>query len=106
MMYMVKYGATTSGINVPPAVESKLLARDNISRLMDNMITHLEEMTRTTGDNTGAKLYGSLDLRDVESFLEVNEGERVPGDLYQLIRQEQHCPWVCRNIYVRCLYKT
>ncbi|KAG0221667.1 hypothetical protein BGX31_009646, partial [Mortierella sp. GBA43] len=109
VMYMVKYGAMTAGIVVPPLLqprpagmigqgqEQDCLTKENIGQLIDDTITHLEEMNRDTDSDTNTQRWDliRIDLNDVKSYLEVNEGDHLPGSILQLTRLERHYSWVC-----------
>ncbi|KAG0209558.1 hypothetical protein BGX31_002078, partial [Mortierella sp. GBA43] len=104
MMHMVKHGAMAAGLVVPPLLQSKHtglaeqsqgLSKENISRLIDETIAHLESMT-LPGDS-GTDIEGSRDLSDVKSYLEIDGDDHFPGDIHQLTILEQHCSWVCKE---------
>ncbi|KAG0205555.1 hypothetical protein BGX31_002927, partial [Mortierella sp. GBA43] len=107
MMYMIKYGAMAAGTVVHPLLQSRhtgmieqsqghhRLSKENFNRLVDDTITHLECMALPI--DHGMNMEGSRGSSDVKSYLEVNGDGKIPGDMHQLTRPEQHCSWVCRE---------
>lgn len=108
-MYMVKYGAVASGFIVPPLSRSKLVVRakedqehvgfvkKNISRLVDDTINYLEDMTRAMDNDPEATSHWSLrpaDTDELKSYLSLNPGEKFPGGLYLWTKQGS-CSWIC-----------
>ncbi|KAK3825453.1 MAG: hypothetical protein J3Q66DRAFT_327811, partial [Benniella sp.] len=90
MMYMIKYGVTTSGFVVPPLPQCKFVT---IGRLVDSTITYLEATTRVL-DSVPTS------LRELRSYVNVNEREDFPSDLNHLTRLGQPCSWVCSEHYL------
>ncbi|KAI8358169.1 hypothetical protein B0O80DRAFT_275402 [Mortierella sp. GBAus27b] len=107
MMYMIKYGAMADGYVVPPLLQSKhagiteqnqeqhCLTKETIARLVDDTITHLEEVGHAADSDTNIQRWRVLG--DMKSYLEVNEDDHFPGAMHQLTRLGQHCSWVCRE---------
>ncbi|KAI8358168.1 hypothetical protein B0O80DRAFT_444147, partial [Mortierella sp. GBAus27b] len=107
MMYMIKYGAMAAGYVVPPLLQSKhagtteqnqeqyCLIKETIARLVDDTITHLEEVGHAADSDTNIQRWRILG--DMKSYLEINEDDHFPGTIHQLTRLGQHCSWVCRE---------
>ncbi|KAK3825452.1 MAG: hypothetical protein J3Q66DRAFT_436522 [Benniella sp.] len=109
MMYMVRYGAISSGFVVPPLAQSNIattmeqnhdhpiFVKENIGHLVDDTIAYLEDVTRAFDSDTVATsqwITGPPDLAELKSYLDTND-EHFPGRLHQLTIQEEHSPWVC-----------
>ncbi|KAG0209557.1 hypothetical protein BGX31_002077, partial [Mortierella sp. GBA43] len=100
MMYMIKYGAMAAGYVVPPLLQSKhagtteqnqeqyCLTKETIARLVDDTITHLEEVGHAADSDTNIQRWRVLG--DMKSYLEVNEDDHFPGAMHQLTRLGQH----------------
>jgi hypothetical protein len=116
MMYMVKYGAMAGGLTVPPLLGLNLateadveeghlsFVQKNISRLVDDMITHLEEVIGTIDDDIRTTAYqklGTLELVQLKSHLRVKDGECFSGDLSKVTSQEGHDTWICKHSLAR-----
>ncbi|KAF9985187.1 hypothetical protein BGZ65_011494 [Modicella reniformis] len=110
MMYMAKYGAKAGGLIVPPLLGLHLendveasqehpdFVKKNISSLINDTITHLEETIGTIDRDSDASAYqklNTLDLTQLKSYLRVRDGESVNGDLCQAMTQDGHCVWIC-----------
>ncbi|KAI8600117.1 hypothetical protein EDD21DRAFT_141720 [Dissophora ornata] len=121
MMQMIKYGFTIAGVVVPPlahfkvvegieAVQKSLdLAKNNISSLVDETISFIQnQKSNANGGIDMAEDQVSLDrlevlegadLRQLESYLNVNDKGRVLGELYRIVTHEGHVKWVCMDHY-------
>ncbi|KAF9361552.1 hypothetical protein BGX34_007084 [Mortierella sp. NVP85] len=108
MMYLVKYGATSAGRFIPPLSDFKVDAdqgqlhfpKGDLSRLVDDMITYLEDTIRANNngkDPTSNWELNSSELTQLKSYLEVEEDENVFGNLCQTITRDRHCVWMCSN---------
>ncbi|KAF9344353.1 hypothetical protein BGX34_005765 [Mortierella sp. NVP85] len=88
-MYMVKYGAETRGLVVPP-----LLGLNCAIGEVD-------------GDTAAHPSLDATELAGLESHLKVNGGDSVSGGLSQMKRRKAHYLWVCcehlRELYMSTL---
>ncbi|KAF9354672.1 hypothetical protein BGX34_010881 [Mortierella sp. NVP85] len=120
LMYMIKYGIAAAGLFVQPLASTKLLSGldlaqehlrhlGNIGPLVDDTIRFLQDMKTTTqpcdgpaASQTESKKVEALegaDLRQLESYLKVQDEGRVLGNLYRTITPEGHVKWVCFDHY-------
>ncbi|KAK3818928.1 MAG: hypothetical protein J3Q66DRAFT_338883 [Benniella sp.] len=106
MMYLVKYGATSAERFIPPLSDLKVdvdqgqlhFPKGDLSRLVDDMITYLEDTIRVNNnekDPTSNWELKSSELAQLKSYLEVEEDENVLGNLCQTITRDRHSVWVC-----------
>ncbi|KAF9363663.1 hypothetical protein BGX34_003596 [Mortierella sp. NVP85] len=107
MMYMIKYGAKTRGLVVPPLLGLKhSIGEDqDIGQLVDNTIEHLKEAAGCTDDDTTA--HQNLDvteLGELKSYLKISEG--FSGGLNQVQIQKEHYPWICSDHLRECYEST
>ncbi|KAF9362412.1 hypothetical protein BGX34_006231 [Mortierella sp. NVP85] len=113
MMYMAKYGVESSGFVVPPSAhiatktkegqENPDSIKENIDRLVDVTITYLEATTHSFDNDAGTTSQwnvGPTDLGELESHLEISEGEHFPSDPFQLTTQGGHRLWLCSEHYL------
>ena len=113
MMYMVKYGVASSGFVVPPSEHIATKTKgsqenfdsvgENIDRLVDDTITYLEVTTHSFDNDAGTTSQwnvGPADLGELESHLEIIEGEHFPGDPFQLTTQGGRRLWLCSEHYL------
>ncbi|KAK3815375.1 MAG: hypothetical protein J3Q66DRAFT_208502 [Benniella sp.] len=90
MMYMVKYGARTEALIVPPLLglhhatvpddgqEHFAFLKENIGRLVDDTIAHLEETFRALGGGTNPAAHqrlGTEQLAQVKRYLQLQGGD-------------------------------
>ncbi|KAK3813949.1 MAG: hypothetical protein J3Q66DRAFT_411256 [Benniella sp.] len=124
MMYMVKYGAKTEGLAIPPLLgihhatvpaggqEHLRFFKKNIRRLVDDTITHLEEVFRALGRDPNAAAHqklGSRQLSQVKQYLTIKGEDNgvesgkdtLMGDLSQTMTQDGRCVWVCSKHKLR-----
>jgi len=109
MMYMVKYGASSSGFVVPPLLQSCIgteieqgqertsFAKETIGHLVDDTIAYLEDMTHPFDNDTNVASQWSIrptELAELKSYLEIGEDKHFPGGLHQLTTHEGHYSWV------------
>ncbi|KAF8925344.1 hypothetical protein BGZ58_000882 [Dissophora ornata] len=121
MMQMIKYGVTVAGIIVPPLALFKLvegveaaqktldIAKKDITPLVDDTITYIKgqsnkadvdsEPLTTVSELDRLEVLEGADLRQLESFLKIKDGNRVLGNLYRIITPEGHVKWVCIDHY-------
>ncbi|KAK3829322.1 MAG: hypothetical protein J3Q66DRAFT_410832 [Benniella sp.] len=120
LMYMIKYGIAAAGLVVQPLASTKILrgldlAQEhlkhlgNIGPLVDDTIRFLQDMniTKQSCDGPAANHTESMkvealegaDLRQLESYLKVQDEGRVLGNLYRTITPEGHVKWVCFDHY-------
>ncbi|KAF9357467.1 hypothetical protein BGX34_009362 [Mortierella sp. NVP85] len=117
MLYMAKYGAKTEGLVVPTLLglhhailpdddKERLRFFKNISRLIDDTITYLEESFGAIGSDTNTAAHqklGSKQLAQVRRYLMIegeDEGDEededaLVGDLGRTMTQDGRCVWVC-----------
>ncbi|KAI1320454.1 hypothetical protein EDD11_000839 [Mortierella claussenii] len=126
MMQMLKLGIAAAGIIIPPLSQLKLvdgidaiqmgldITKNSISPLVDETITFLEDQrTNTDSGIDGAsemfemdklEVLEGADLRQLESYLKVQDEARVLGNLYRTLTDDGHVKWVCMDHY-RATYK-
>ncbi|KAG0312342.1 hypothetical protein BGZ99_009577 [Dissophora globulifera] len=119
MLQMVKYGFVATGVTVPAlahfkqiegidAIQQTLdISQMTIGSLIDDTIAFIEDQADNMIDGINM-LAGSLgfysyevlegaDLRQLQSYLEVNDSNRVLGNLCRIVNSEGHVKWVCRD---------
>jgi len=104
MMYMVKYGAMTGGLFVPPllglhhAMEDQRNLRfieKNIGRLVDDSISYLQGAAGSTdGDISTQQGLSAVSLTKLKSHLKIKDGECFTGGLRWIEFQQSHS-WIC-----------
>ncbi|KAF9357465.1 hypothetical protein BGX34_009360 [Mortierella sp. NVP85] len=118
IMYMVKYGAKSEGLVVPPVLglhhaivpdddqEHLGFLKKNISRLIDDTITYLEKVSGAIGSDTNTVVHqrmSSKQLGRVERYLKI-EGEEEEDEqdrrilidgLSRAMTQDGRHVWVC-----------
>ncbi|KAF9345691.1 hypothetical protein BGX26_002870 [Mortierella sp. AD094] len=120
LMQMFKYGITTASVIVPALSTLKLLdnveaikdkidsATKSIGNLVDEAINFLETRQSNAANidiQSGESKFDKLealegaDLRQLESYLKVNDSARVLGNLYRIVTLEGHVKWVCLDHY-------
>ncbi|KAI1299065.1 hypothetical protein EDD11_006549 [Mortierella claussenii] len=121
MMQMVKYGFTVAGMVVPAlahtglvdridAVQSGLdLAKNDLGSLVDDTINFINTQYENADGNMDAvtdqlkldklEVLEGADLRQLESYLSVNDLGRVLGNLYRITTVEGKVKWVCMDHY-------
>jgi hypothetical protein len=121
MMCMINYGITAGGIVVPPLANLKILEgleaaqkhmdylKKNIAPLVDDTINFLKDIKRngTVGDELSSdhtefdklEALEGADLRQLESYLKIQDEGRVLGNLYRIVTSEGHVKWVCLDHY-------
>ena len=104
MMYMVKYGAISSGRVVPPLLDLKAdrfgFSMKDIGRLADDMIMYLEDAICTnSGDNdpTFGWELDPLELAQLKSYLKADEDENVFGSLCHTKTPDRYSVWICNK---------
>jgi hypothetical protein len=118
IMYMVKYGAKSEGLVVPPQLglhhvtvidgdqEHLGFLKENISRLIDDTITHLEKVSGVIGSDTNTVAHQKLSSKQlgrVERYLRIEGGEEEDGEdrgvliggLSRATTQDGRRVWVC-----------
>ncbi|KAF9350000.1 hypothetical protein BGX34_001458 [Mortierella sp. NVP85] len=109
MMYMVKYGAKTKDLVVPPLLNLNHTTGEgyNIGQLVDHTIKHLKEATGyTDGDTTAHQSLDAKDLTNIQSHLKVMDGESLSGCLSQMMIQKEHYAWICSDHWRECFEPT
>jgi len=100
MMYMIKYGAKTRGLVVPPllSLNHAIGECENIGQLVDETITHLKEASRSAGGNTIVPQgLNASELNALKSHLKIKDYENFSGGLSPLKTQKAHHPWICKD---------
>jgi len=124
MMYMVKYGAKTEGLVVPPLLglhhaivpasgqEHLQFFMKNIGRLVDDTITRLEEAFGVVRSDTNTAAHQKLgygQLNQVRQYLTIKWKDRgvkggkdvFVGDLSRTMTLDGRCVWVCSKHKLR-----
>ncbi|KAG0222965.1 hypothetical protein BGX31_008774 [Mortierella sp. GBA43] len=111
MMHMVKYGIRTSGLLVPPLLglghtsntdmdqHHLSFVQQNISRLVDDTITYIEESTGTLDKDNDTATRHSLsasDLEKITSYLDVKDSVSFTGDLRRMTTPDRRI-WICND---------
>ncbi|KAI8604425.1 hypothetical protein EDD21DRAFT_350947 [Dissophora ornata] len=127
MMEMVKYGYMTRGIVIPSLAHFKVvegieavrekpdIVRHDFASLVDSSITFIQgQMSNPSGrvdlptepvdlDRAVAldrmEVLKGADLRRLESYLRVQDNDRVLGNLYRIATAEGNVKWVCNDHY-------
>jgi len=106
MMYMVKYGARVGGLVVPPflglnrAIEDRghLQSIKNISRLVDDTITHLQEANGSVDNDVSTpRSLNAIEFTELKSHLKVKDGECSLGGLSQMEIQRSSYTSICSD---------
>ncbi|KAF9348284.1 hypothetical protein BGX26_000286, partial [Mortierella sp. AD094] len=120
LMQKFKYGIATASVVVPALSTLKPLdfveaikgkfdpATKSIGNLVDEAINFLEtrqgnatnidvDLSQTEFNKLEAP--EGVDLRQLESYLKVNDEARVLGNLYRIVTSEGHVKWVCFDHY-------
>jgi len=118
ILRMLKFGISVAGVAVPAV--SLLVCEDTIVKTssslrmlignlqsgMDETIMYLEKMSKEdqaiNGPSQRMKNNEALegaDLRQLETFLMVEDENRVLGNLYKIVTPEGHVKWVCVDHY-------
>ncbi|KAK3815357.1 MAG: hypothetical protein J3Q66DRAFT_441490 [Benniella sp.] len=125
MMYMVKYGTRMGGLVVPPLLGLNHATADNedqgciqfikknISRLVDDAMTFLQEVIGTIGGDTSTpQRLDTKDINELKSHLNSKERQHIHGDLNSVMikiqgMEELHFTSVCsdhlRDCYIAAL---
>jgi len=121
MMCMIKYGIIAGGMVIPPLANLKILEgleaaqqhmdylKNNIAPLVDDTINFLQDIQRNGafGDELSInrtefdklEALEGADLRQLESYLKIQDEGRVLGNLYRTVTSEGHVKWVCLDHY-------
>ncbi|CAO3572352.1 unnamed protein product [Mortierella alpina] len=127
MMQMIKFGITAAGIVVPALSDSKLAesteavqkilehGESTMDALVDETISFLEGILGNVDAGTRSaekrveldqqELLEGVDLRQLESFLCVEDRGRTLGNLYRTVTSEGHVKWVCIDHH-RTMHRT
>ncbi|KAI8603156.1 hypothetical protein EDD21DRAFT_442262 [Dissophora ornata] len=119
MMHMIKYGVAAAGIVVPAlahfgvgkgidAVQETLkLAGHSFGSLVDHTIAYLQdqengascEIDVSTGqvDFDRMEVLAGVELRQLESYLNVCDKDQSLGNLYRTVTDDGHVKWVCND---------
>ena len=100
MMYMVKYGAKTRDLMVPPllGLAHAIGEHKNIGQLVDDTILRLKEATgHLDGDYTEQQGLNATELTGLQSHLKVTDGGCFTGGLSQRCIQKGHYAWICSD---------
>ncbi|KAG0240489.1 hypothetical protein BGX31_001904 [Mortierella sp. GBA43] len=111
MMHMVKHGVETSGLLVPPLLGFRhasnvdmdqhhlSFVQQNMDRLVDDTIAHIEEVTSILGRDNNTATHSSLtapELEQIKSYLGIKDGETLTGGLLPMTTQDR-CTWICKE---------
>jgi hypothetical protein len=111
MMYMAKYGINSGGLLVRPLLglhhANKVdtnrhhlsFVQQNISRLINETIAHLEEAISafdTTMETTSRNALSTSEFTQIRSYLKIKGTESLTGGLGKKILQG-HCVWICSD---------
>ncbi|KAI7823329.1 hypothetical protein BC939DRAFT_503261 [Gamsiella multidivaricata] len=121
LMQMIKYGITIAGVIVPSlahfkiaegveAVEGRLkFVKENLGSLVDSTINFIEDQQQNNKSGVDAAeeqtrvdeldVLEGADLRQLESYLKVQDEGRALGNLYRIVTEEGHVKWVCIDHY-------
>ncbi|KAG0330565.1 hypothetical protein BGZ99_000036 [Dissophora globulifera] len=121
ILQMVKYGFIAAGVALPAlghikiiegidAIRRKLdIPKATIGSLIDESISFISEQTANTADRINLALDGmeldkqevleGANLRQLKSYLKVNDASRVLGNMYRIVTMEGHVKWVCMDHY-------
>ncbi|KAG0205946.1 hypothetical protein BGX28_002538 [Mortierella sp. GBA30] len=118
MLQFIQFGIVTATIVVPPLANFKLveglemvqasldLANNTVGALVDESISYIQQQKPGNIDvpkdgielNKQEVLEGA-DLRQLESYLNIQDQGRVLGNLYRIVTPEGHVKWVCMDHY-------
>ncbi|KAG0359336.1 hypothetical protein BGZ54_009984, partial [Gamsiella multidivaricata] len=124
LMQTIKYGIKIARVVVPQlahfkitdgikAVEEQLkFVKKNFGQLIDNTIGFIEGQQQNNKDNKDGvyaaegqtrmdevEVLEGADLRQLESYLRVQDEGRTLGNLYRIVTEEGHVKWVCIDHY-------
>ncbi|KAG0246599.1 hypothetical protein B0O80DRAFT_531922 [Mortierella sp. GBAus27b] len=122
MMYIVKYGAIAAALKLPAMGSLKTTddsaegedrvehLRKDIARRVDDTINYLHEVQRNSRtyvkpttfhtDLENLETLRDTDLRDLKSYLKIQDKGCNLGKLYRIATQEEgHIKWVCLDHY-------
>ncbi|KAG0363953.1 hypothetical protein BC939DRAFT_183360 [Gamsiella multidivaricata] len=121
LMQMIKFGISVAGVVVPPLAHFKVVegieeverhlkfVRENLEPLVDDTIHFIEgqqknpsggmELTEGQTQMDKLEVLEGADLRQLESYLKVQDESRVLGNLYRIVTAEGHVKWVCIDHY-------
>jgi hypothetical protein len=100
MMYMIKFGAKSRGLVVPPLLRLNNAIGDggSLDQVVDDTISHLKDATRCIDGDTKAQQYLDVTgLAELKSHLKIKDGEDFSGGLSRMKTQNAHYPWICRD---------
>ncbi|KAG0360774.1 hypothetical protein BGZ54_009390 [Gamsiella multidivaricata] len=121
LLQMIKYRVTIAGVVVPQLAHFKIADRVeaageqlkfvkmNLGPLVDNTISFIEDQQQNNKDGVDAAerqtrmdeldVLEGAGLRQLESYLRVQDEGRTLGKLYRIITKEGHVKWVCIDHY-------
>ncbi|KAG0314807.1 hypothetical protein BGZ99_007845 [Dissophora globulifera] len=119
IMKALRFGVMIAGVVIPPLLHvaegisniEKIIgvAAKELGSLMDETIRYIKDHERDSNEYIDATSSGielnmlealeGADLRELESFLSINDKGRVLGNLYRIVTQEGHVKWVCMDHY-------
>ncbi|KAI8350779.1 hypothetical protein B0O80DRAFT_126524 [Mortierella sp. GBAus27b] len=112
MLHMVKYGIRTSGLLVPPLLglchmsstnmgqHHLSFVKRNIGRLIDDMISYIDETINIPNGNNDTATHQSLSASELEQitlYLYIRDGSSITGDLCRLLTSKERCTWICND---------
>ncbi|KAF9357777.1 hypothetical protein BGX26_003085 [Mortierella sp. AD094] len=121
MMQMMKYGFAAAGVVVPGLAQFNVVegidtvlkglhtAQSSLGNLVDETIKYIEYKKFNTGYEPDAstnscelnkhEVVEGADLRQLESYLSIQDRGRVLGNLYRTVTHEGNVKWVCMDHY-------
>ncbi|KAF9114308.1 hypothetical protein BGX27_011209 [Mortierella sp. AM989] len=120
MMQMMKYGFAAAGVVVPGLAQFKIVegintahhsleyARSTLGTLVDETINYIQDKSGSgfepdsvtnSYELSRQEVLEGADLRQLESYLGIQDHGRVLGNLYRTVTHEGHVKWVCMDHY-------
>ncbi|KAG0294905.1 hypothetical protein BGZ96_000229 [Linnemannia gamsii] len=120
LLQMLKYGAVVAGVVIPPLAQLKIadgldtakqsadVLYSSMEPKVDSAIEYLQGLsssnqgsstTENTSYENNLEALEGADLRQLSSFLKINDEGRVLGNLYRTVTGEGHVKWVCLDHY-------
>ncbi|KAF9363659.1 hypothetical protein BGX34_003592 [Mortierella sp. NVP85] len=111
MMYMIKFGAKSRGLVVPPLLNlSHVIGEgESIDQLVEETISHLKKATGSINGDTTHQCSDSTGIAELKSHLKIKDGEGFSGGLSRMKIKNEHYSWICndhlRECYESSLYE-
>ncbi|KAG0246137.1 hypothetical protein B0O80DRAFT_426407 [Mortierella sp. GBAus27b] len=108
MMYIIKYGATTDKLVVPPLAQLNIVegldigqrgtnGHSDLEQLVNDTITYLKEVIEINDDAMDAALHQKLEQRQFNRYLKYVGDDRGSGTLRRMKTPDESCMWVCSD---------